>query len=245
MIQPHIRCKPGDIASYVLMPGDPARVLRIGELMDEYKEIAFHREFRTITGRYKGIAISACSTGIGGPSTAIAIEELARIGARVLIRVGSCGSVHPRIRVGDLVIPEGVVREDGTSQMYVPETYPAVPDPGVFQALVKAAAELGYRYHVGITRSGDTFYARVPELYDFWKPHVLAAEMEAATLLTVARLKGLRAGVVLVVINKRRKPWESKDFTEFARMSEVAKEREARAIRVALEAVVLLDRKLI
>jgi uridine phosphorylase len=243
--QPTIRCGEGDIAKYVLMPGDPGRIVRIGGLMDSYKEVASNREFRTITGIYKGISVSACSTGIGAPSTAFAIEELARIGAEVLIRVGTCGApTRPEVKVGDLVIPEGVIREDGTSKMYIPDRYPAVPDPHVYIALVKATKKLGFEFHTGISRSGDTFYAKLEELYDFWGEKMIASEMEASALLTIARLKNLKAGCVFTVIDKAREPWKSKTFRGFAERNKRAKavKGEERCIKVALEAITLLEK---
>jgi len=243
--QPTIRCGEGDIAKYVLMPGDPGRIIRIGELMDDFKEVASNREFKTITGIYKGIPISACSTGIGAPSTTFAIEELARIGAKVLIRVGTCGApTRPEINVGDLVIPEGVIREDGTSRMYIPDRYPAVPDPHVYVALVKAAKKLGFKFHTGISRSGDTFYAKLGELYEFWGEKMIASEMEASALLTIARLKNLKAGCVFVVIDKASQPWLSKTFRDFAERKKGVKAvmGEGRCIKVALEAITLLEK---
>jgi len=251
-LQPHILCKKGDVAKYVLMPGDPGRVLRIGKLLDDYKEIAFNREFRTITGTYKGIRVSATSSGIGGPSTAIAVEELANVGAKAIIRVGSCGALQPGMRIGDLVISQGVVREDGTSKQYVPIQYPAVPDPEVYVALVKAAdslkEDLGFKYWVGITRSEDALYSKeIRKLDHFWhEVGVVAAEMEASTLLTVGRLRGIKAGCIINVVDEfGEEPAEG--IREYA--VQAAKTKEGRAIegernmiRVALEAIVLLDR---
>jgi len=211
-LQPHIMCEKGDVAPHVLLPGDPGRVPRMGEKLDEYREVAFNREFRTITGTYKKVPITVCSTGIGGPSAAIAIEELANLGAKVLIRVGSCGGYQPNVEIGDLVLPEGVVRADGTSKMYIPESYPAVPDFEVLSAMVEIATRLGFRYHTGISITTDAFYLKPKEFVEYWsKNGIIACEMEAATVLTLAKLKGLKAGAVLAVVNEltgATEPWK-------------------------------------
>lgn len=240
-------CGRGDITKNVLMPGDPQRVLRIGEKLDHYEEKAFNREFRTITGSFKGVPVSACSTGIGGPSTAIAIEELAKLGAKVLIRIGSCGGYQPQVRVGDLVIPEGVVRANGTSKAYAPEAYPAVPDPELFMALVKAAKSLGFRCHTGVSLSVDAFYPKAKDFVKEWVERgVIACEMEAGTFLTVSRLKGLRAGVVLTVVNELAEalePWRGvKKYSLQARRGAKSARMlgEEKAILVALHALSLL-----
>jgi len=135
--EPHIQCGPGDVAPVVLLPGDPGRIDWIARELEEVEEVASNREFRTITGRFQGVPVSATSTGIGGASTAIAVEELIRIGARILVRVGSAGALQPGMPIGSLVVAEGAVREDGASGMYVPAGYPAVADPELAVALAK------------------------------------------------------------------------------------------------------------
>jgi len=157
-LQYHIQCKPGDVAPYVLLPGDPDRVARISKYWDERREVARHREYVTHTGKYKGAPISATSTGIGCPAAAIAVEELLRVGAHTFIRVGTTGAIQPEIKVGDLVISRAAVRLDGTSKQYVRVEYPAVAHHEVVLALIEAAETLGVRYHVGITASTDSFY---------------------------------------------------------------------------------------
>jgi len=215
--QYHIACKPGDVARYVLLPGDPERVPKISSLWDEAKEIAFHREYRTHTGKYKGVPISVTSTGIGGPSTAIAVEELAAIGADTFIRVGSTGAIQPGMEIGDLVIAKAAVRLEGTSKQYVRVEYPAVADLEVTLALIEAAETLGVRYHIGITASTDSFYlgqgrpglnGYFPSfarniLDDLKQARVTNFEMEAATLFTLANIYGLRAGCVCAVFANR------------------------------------------
>ncbi|WP_297549870.1 uridine phosphorylase [Thermococcus sp.] len=215
--QYHIACKPGDVARYVLLPGDPERVPKISSLWDEAKEIAFHREYRTHTGKYKGVRISVTSTGIGGPSTAIAVEELAAIGADTFIRVGSTGAIQPGMEIGDLIIARAAVRLEGTSKQYVRVEYPAVADLEVTMALIEAAESLGVRYHLGITASTDSFYlgqgrpglnGYFPSfarniLDDLRQARVTNFEMEAATLYTLANIYGLRAGCVCAVFANR------------------------------------------
>ena len=167
----HLMLKPGDIAPYVLLPGDPERVPKIAEFWDESKEVARHREYVTYTGRYKGTEISATSTGIGGPSAAIAVEELAQVGAKTLIRVGSTGSIQKDITVGDLIIATGAVRLDGTSKQYVRAEYPALANYEVVLALIEAAESLGVKYHLGIIASTDSFYTGqgTPSFSGYWQ----------------------------------------------------------------------------
>ena len=199
MKQPHILCDRNDIAPRVLLPGDPARVLRAAEHLDEWREIAFNREFRTVTGTYKDISVTITSTGIGGASAAIAVEELAACGAKVVIRIGSAGAVQKGLGIGVLIIAEGAVREDGASRMYVPEGYPAASDPELTLLLGRICREKGYPCHTGIVRSHDSFYIdEEAELMERWnKKQILGSDMETAAVLTVARLRGLRAASIL------------------------------------------------
>jgi len=216
--QYHIQLDEGECAPYVLLPGDPGRVEAIAAVWDSAEKLAANREYVSYRGVYKGMPISCTSTGIGGASTAIAMEELARVGARVFLRVGTCGAFQKQVKDGDLVIFDSAARYDGTSRTYAPLEFPAVADFSVLQACVQAAGSLGVRYHVGCTRSHDGLYARHPEpeasynsyWQSDWKEHyrdlermrILASEMEAGVVLTLARLWGLRAGGMAVsVIN--------------------------------------------
>ena len=207
----HIRVRPGEVARCVLLPGDPARSELIAKKFDEAKEIAYNREFRTFSGKVDGVPISVTSTGIGGPSAAIAVEELARCGADTFIRVGTAGAIGKRVKLGDIVIACSAVREEGTSREYVPLSYPAVADLEVTRALIEAAGRLGVRYHVGVVVSKDAFYAeepgRVPlskktaELWKIWqRAGALATEMECATIFTVCGVNGWRSGGVLAIV---------------------------------------------
>ncbi|RLE91733.1 MAG: hypothetical protein DRJ55_05340, partial [Thermoprotei archaeon] len=160
-LQYHIRCKPGDVAPYVLLPGDPSRVPLIAKHWDEARLVAKNREYVTYTGTYRGVPVSATSTGIGSPSAAIAVEELVRVGGKVFIRVGTSGPVNPKVKPWKLGIATGAVRDEGTTRQYVPIEYPAVADYRVVAALVEAAEKLGYRYHVGVFHTKDSFYSEV------------------------------------------------------------------------------------
>jgi len=216
-VQYHIGLGPDDAAGPVLLPGDPERVPKITDAWDKAEEVGQHREYRTATGRYDGEPLTVTSTGIGSPSATIAVEEHAQIGSGTFLRVGSCGAIQPGMEVGDLVITTGAVRQEGTSDEYVREDYPAAADPEVVTALVTACEELGYDYHCGVTCSTDSFYAGqgrpgfggfegadadalVDELQ---AAGVLNFEMEAASILTVANLYGLRAGAVCTVYANR------------------------------------------
>ena len=215
--QYHLAVTSEDVAETVLLPGNPDRLEKITAVWDASDAVAAHREYRTATGEYQETPISVTSTGIGGPSTAIAVEELARVGSDTFIRVGSCGTVQPEIAVGDLVISTGGMRQEGTSSEYIDESYPAAADYEVVTALVAAAERLGYNYHVGVTLSTDSFYAGQarPGFQGYEAPgsdellstlreaNVANIEMEAATLLTIASLYGLRAGAVCTVYANR------------------------------------------
>ncbi|MFD1587601.1 nucleoside phosphorylase [Halorientalis brevis] len=215
--QYHLDVGPDDVAETVLLPGNPERLPKITGGWDASEVVAEHREYRTATGTYEGTPISVTSTGIGSPSAAIAVEELARVGADTFIRVGSCGAIREEASVGDLVITRGAVRQEGTSDEYVREDYPAVADHAVVAALVAAAERLGYDYHVGLTCSTDSFYAGQGRpgfegfeargsdelIEELRAANVLNFEMEASTILTLANLYGLRAGAVCTVYANR------------------------------------------
>lgn len=215
--QYHLQIAPGDVGKYVILPGDPKRCKLIAEYFDDAKLIADSREFVTYTGYLNGEKVSVTSTGIGGPSASIAMEELKRCGADTFIRVGTCGGMQTEIVGGDLVIETGSIRMEGTSREYAPIEYPAVADFDVVQALVKAAKKLGMSYHVGVGQSKDSFYGQhEPEVkpvgyellnkWDAWiKCGCLASEMESAALFIVGSCLRVRVGTVcLVVANQER-----------------------------------------
>lgn len=199
--QYHVALAPGEVSSVALLPGDPFRVPLVAEFLTDVKEVAHNREHRTMTGWYKGRHITATSTGMGCPSTAIAVEELARVGVTSFIRVGSSAAVQPGIVPGDLLVSEGSFRNDGTTDAYLPKGFPAVPDLELTTALARhserIATDAGTTSHRGISVSDDAFYAETPEwIEQLNRMGILNVEMEASALFIVARLRGLRAAMV-------------------------------------------------
>lgn len=245
-LQPHILCTQGDIAPNVILPGDPGRVLRIAKLLDSGKEISFNREFRVFTGKYKNKPITICSTGIGGPSTAIAMEELISLGAKNFIRVGSCGANQSKIKIGDLIISDSVVREDHTCLDYVPLQYPAIADPDIFQIMKKVSEKLKFKYYAGPTVTVDALYSpKTKEIKYFWmKYNTLAQDMETGTVLTLARIKGVKAGVVLLVVDQEAEKNIKQKIADYSVQVKLGKgdlvKFEERASLVALESFLLL-----
>lgn len=212
--QYHIECGPGDVGRYVLLPGDPGRVPLIASFLDRAERIAQHREYTTYTGWLGDEKVTVTSTGIGGPSTAIAVEELAAIGADTFIRVGTSGLMQPFMESGDLVVVSGAVRDEGTANHYMPMAFPAIADLDVVECLRQACAARGLRHHVGLSHSKDSFYSEVqPErmplaatLQQNWNAWVqggvLCSEMEAATLFVVCSVLHKRAGGVMIALNQ-------------------------------------------
>lgn len=209
--QYHIACAPGDVGRYVFLPGDPGRVPMIAAHLDDAREVARNREYVVFTGSLEGEAVSVCSTGIGAPSAAIALEELAAIGADTVIRVGKSGGLQANLPVGSIVIATGAVRDEGTSRAYLPLEFPAVADIDIVNALIAASTDLGLPFQAGIIESKDAFYAEIraasmplaDDLTRRWgalrQAGVLASEMEAAALFVIAAWKGIRAGCVVQV----------------------------------------------
>lgn len=152
-LQYHINCRPGDVGGYCILPGDPGRCEKIAKYFDDPQHISQNREYNIYTGTILGESVSVCSTGIGGPSAAIAVEELAACGVHTFIRIGTCGGISTMVRAGDCVIATGAVRQEGTSREYAPIEYPAVPDTDVLFALINSAKNLGYVYHTRFTVS--------------------------------------------------------------------------------------------
>jgi uridine phosphorylase len=210
-VQYHIQMKEGDVADFVILPGDPGRVETIANHFDTAEVVAHNREYITMTGKYKGRSVSVTSTGIGCPSTAIAVEELANIGAKTFVRMGTSGAMQEFTRVGDKVIATGAVRYEGTSVQYMPIEFPAVASHDMVTALVNSASDAKLNYHTGIVQSKDSFYGQhspedmpiaseLLQKWDAWiKGGVLCSEMEAATLFVVGSYRKLRTGAVLLV----------------------------------------------
>lgn len=199
MKQPHIGLDETVGAAYAVLPGDPARIDRVAAFLDDPRELAFSREYRSLTGFYNGVKILAMSTGMGGCSTGIAVEELVRIGVKAAVRIGSCGALQKGIGLGDLIIAEAAVRDDGASLAYVDSRYPAVADFDLLSALKKAAEQNGFPHHVGIVHSHESFYIddNAEQEAGWAKRGVLGSDMETAALLTIGRLRGLKAASVL------------------------------------------------
>ncbi len=210
--QYHIDCAPGDVGRYVILPGDPGRSKLIAMFFENATQVAYNREFCTYTGTLLGEKVSVCSTGIGGPSAVIALEELVACGADTFIRVGTCGGIDLKVQSDDVVIATGAVRQEGTSREYAPIEYPAVPHYEVLAALVEGAKQVGKPWHAGVVQCKDSFYGqhsphRMPVSYELeqkweaWKRlGVLASEMESAALFPAAAALGVRCGSVFHVI---------------------------------------------
>ena len=246
----HIACAQGDIGRYCILPGDPGRVPAIAALFDDAKQIAYNREFNVWTGTLLGEKVTACSTGIGGPSASIAMEELHKCGADTFIRTGTCGGIALDVQSGDVVVATGAIRYEHTSREYAPIEFPAVADFQVTNALVEATKKLGFPLHTGIVQCKDSFYgqhdpAASPVYYELqqkwesWKRlGVLASEMESAALFVVAAALGCRCGSCFhVVWNQER---------EAAGLDQKMSEDTSSSVKVSVEALKLLieaDRK--
>jgi len=210
----HIGLAKGEVGEYVLVPGDPGRTPMIAKYLDGASEVAFSREYRTFTGSLLGVPVSTISSGMGGPSVAIGIEELSELGVHTFLRVGTCGAAQPEVKMGDLVIGLGAVRTEGTPNGYVPLEYPAVASLDVVNSLVDAAKAAGAPYHVGVIRSVDALYSDlVPdtmprgyqlrdELAMWARAGVLSNDMESSTLFVVARIRKLRAGAINLCVDE-------------------------------------------
>ena len=240
----HIACTQGDIGRYCILPGDPGRVPAIAALFDDAKQIAYNREFNVWTGTLLGEKVTACSTGIGGPSASIAMEELHKCGADTFIRTGTCGGIDLNVQSGDVVVATGAIRYEHTSREYAPIEFPAVADFQVTNALVEATKKLGFPLHTGIVQCKDSFYgqhdpAASPVYYELqqkwesWKRlGVLASEMESAALFVVAAALGCRCGSCFhVVWNQER---------EAAGLDQKMSEDTSSSVKVSVEALKLL-----
>jgi uridine phosphorylase len=243
----HLKICPGDVGRYVLLCGDPARTEKIAAYFDTAEFIKSNREYTIWTGTLEGEKVSVCSTGIGGPSLAIGVEELIHCGADTFIRIGTAGGMAPEVLGGDVVIGTGAIRMEGTTMEYAPAEYPAVADFNVVAALADAAREEKVRFHTGVLHNKDNFYGQhspdtMPvreKLKGKWQAFLdcgaLASEMESAALFTVAAALGVKCGAVLnVVWNQERKA------AGFFEPDDIDTDR---GTRVAIEAVKLLIRE--
>lgn len=246
-LQYHLQLRPGDVGHYVILPGDPKRCAKIAEHFEQPRLMADSREYVTYTGYLDGEKVSVTSTGIGGPSASIAMEELVRCGADTFIRVGTCGGIDMEVKGGDIVIATGAIRAEGTSKEYAPIEFPAVADLDVTNALVEVAKACGYSYHTGIVQCKDAFYGQhEPETkpvsyellnkWEAWKRlGCKASEMESAALFVVASYLKVRAGSDFLVIGNQERDRAGLE-------NPIVHETEA-AIGVAVEALKILIRK--
>ncbi|MDO4960306.1 MAG: uridine phosphorylase [Eubacteriales bacterium] len=243
----HIHVKKGEVGRYVILPGDPGRCEKIAQYFDEPAFVSQNREYVTYTGTIDGEKVSVTSTGIGGPSASIAMEELIHCGADTFIRVGTSGGMREDVMGDDICIATGAIRMEGTSKEYAPIEWPAVSDFDVSAALKEGAESLGFRYHMGVVQCKDSFYgqhdpssmAAVPLLSEKWDAWVrlgaLCSEMESAALFTVAALRGVRCGAVLhVIANQTRRAKGLPDPQAYDT---------DKAIKAAIEAVRVLIRE--
>lgn len=247
MKQYHIALSKEHSAKYAIIPGDPGRVEKIAEFLEDAKQVGNNREYNSYLGYLDGEKVLVVSTGIGGPSCAICVEELAKIGVDTFIRVGTCGGMQPCVAPGDVVISTGAIRQDGTSREYMPIEFPAVADFHVTSALYQAAENLKYPNHVGVVQAKDSFYGQhspesmptAPELlakWDAWKRGgCLASEMEGATLFIVSAARGLRSGAVFHCV------W-NQEVSQSA-MPKERNEDTSAAIKTAIEALRILIKK--
>jgi uridine phosphorylase len=240
----HINCKAGDVGRYCILPGDPGRCEKIAKYFHDPVHVMTNREYVTYTGTLLGEKVSVVSTGIGGPSASIAMEELVNLGADTFIRVGTCGGIRLDVKSGDVVVATGAIRMEGTSREYAPIEFPAVADLTVANALVTAAKTLGKTCHAGVVQCKDSFYGqhspeRMPVSYELqnkweaWKRlGTLASEMESAALFTVAAARGVRCGSAFHVIWNQERNAAGLDMTR--------DENTESAIQVGVEALKLL-----
>lgn len=210
--QYHIHCSPGEVGNYCILTGDPGRCASIASYFDDAVHVGQNREYNIYTGSLLGEAVSVASTGIGGPSSAIAMEELFALGTHSFLRIGSCGGIRLDVQSGDVVIATGAVRQEGTSREYAPLEFPAVPHHDLLCALVDTAKDLKLSWHAGVVQCKDSFYgqhephrmpvaAELEQKWEAWKRlGVLASEMESAALFTVASALGARCGSLFQVV---------------------------------------------
>lgn len=243
----HLKIKKGDVGKYVILCGDPGRCKKIAAYLVDGKLIGTNREYTIYTGLLDGTKVSVCSTGIGGPSAAIALEELIHCGADTFIRVGTSGGMDVEVQGGDVVIATGAIRMEGTTKEYAPIEYPAVADFQIVQALAEAAEEFPGRSHIGVLQCKDSFYGQhdpdsMPvgyELKDKWDAWIrcgaLASEMESAALFIVGSIRKVRVGSIMLVLgNQTRRALGMEDC--------ICMDTE-RAIQIAVQAIRKLIRK--
>jgi uridine phosphorylase len=238
--QPHLLVEAGDVHDLALVPGDPGRVERIAARCENVERVAENREYRLVNATYEGRDLTVCSTGIGCPSATIAVEELAAVGVETFVRVGTIGALQSSIEIGDMVVATAAAKNEGTTRRYEDVEYPAVADYETLSALVDGAEAASHGVHVGPVATDDAFYAETDEYVDDWEAAgLLAVEMEAAALFTLARRKGLRAGAICTVDGNLVEGTQ-KGETDDEELPEKAKNNVERAIDIALDAATRL-----
>jgi uridine phosphorylase len=238
--QPHLLVEPGDLNDIALLPGDPGRVDRIASHCEDTETVAQNREYKVVNATYEGTDVTICSTGIGSPSAAIAVEELAAVGVETFIRVGTTGALQSGIEIGDMVVATGAAKDEGTTERYEADTVPAVPAYGTLSALVDAAEANGEDVHVGPVTTDDAFYAETDAYVADWEAAgLLCVEMEAAAIFTLARRKGLAAGAICTV-DGNLVAGTQKGETDDDELPAKAKNNVERAIGIALDAAASL-----
>jgi len=238
--QPHLLVEDGDLNDIALVPGDPGRVDRIADQCENVQTVARNREYKLVNASYEGRDLTICSTGIGSPSAAIALEELHAVGVETVLRVGTTGALQSGIEIGDMVVATGAAKDEGTTKRYEDATVPAVPDYEVLSALVETAETNGESVHVGPIATDDAFYAETEEYVDAWEAAgLLAVEMEAAALFALARRKGMRAGAICTVDGNLVEGTQ-KGETDDEELPEKARNNVERAITLALDAAASL-----
>lgn len=233
--QPHLLAAEGDLHDIALLPGDPGRVDRIADQCNGVEEVSHNREYKVVNAKYNGAEVTICSTGIGSPSAAIAVEELHAIGVNTVIRPGTTGALQDWIEIGDMVVATGAAKDEGTTRRYESPTYPAVPDYKVLTALVDAAEANDEAVHIGAIVTDDAFYAEGPYVEDWESAGILAVEMEAASIFTLARRKGMRAGAICTVDGNLVKGTQ-KGETDDVELPPKAQNNVDRMITIALDA---------
>ncbi|ABX31046.1 purine or other phosphorylase family 1 [Petrotoga mobilis SJ95] len=239
-IQYHIQCGPGDVAPVVIVPGDQGRVESIISKLHDPKKVSENRGLITYTGYHEDYPVSVTSTGMGGPSASIVYEELINIGAKILIRIGSVAGLQEEIEEGDVIIPHACVRDDGASQYYVPQNFPAVASPEVYLRLISAAKSLNLDFKTGINWSHSCFYNRDPEYFQRWSRYrVVSMDMEASSLFVVSALRGVKAGFIGICYANRFKQ-SNKDKVDLSvpdTNRSIIKSSTSKAIDITLRAI--------
>ncbi len=238
--QPHLLVESGDLADLALLPGDPDRVDRIADHCDDSEVVAENREYRLVNASYEGRDLTICSTGIGCPSAAVAVEELAAVGVDTLLRVGTTGALQAGMEIGDMVVATAAAKDEGTTRRYESDTVPAVATHEVVAALLDAARSRDEDVAGGPIATDDAFYAETDEYVRDWEAAgLLAVEMEAAAIFSLARRKGLDAGAICTVDGNLVEGTQ-KGETEEGELPEKARNNVERAIRIALDAATTL-----